>query len=217
MEWLKQLIENALKGKLKDDAKVDIDKLVEDAKKDLGKEFVPKSDFNSKNDELKSTKAKMDELQKQVDDLSKAGGDATKIKEQLDKVSQEFETYKKDTEKREVNRKKQAAIELGLRSAKASDDAIDLLTSQFDLDKITLDNKGNIVDWEDHLKPVKELRKSLFAEVKTDSGGKPITVKPTGGKAAKAQLIEQYNEAEKNKDIVAMMNLQHQIKQMNEE
>jgi hypothetical protein len=58
-----------------------------------------------------SAKAKMDELQKKVEELGKSGADATKIKEQLDKVTQEYNTYKQDNEKREVNRKKTAAIE----------------------------------------------------------------------------------------------------------
>jgi hypothetical protein len=216
MEWLKKLIEDALKGKVKDDAKVDVDSIINSAKKEIGKQFVPKDDFNSKNEELKSTKSKMDDLQKQVDDLSKAGGDAAKMKEQLDKVNQDFADYKKDTEKRETNRKKQAAIETGLRAAKASDDAIDLLTSQFDLDKITLDNKGNIVDWDDHLKPVKESRKTLFGEVQT-GGGKPPKPGGNGSNTTRAQLIEQYNEAEKKKDIVGMQNLQFQLKQIKEE
>jgi vacuolar-type H+-ATPase subunit I/STV1 len=216
MEWLKKLIEDALKGKVKDDAKVDVDSMVDSAKKEIGKQFVPKDDFNSKNEELKSTKTKMEDLQKQVEKLSESGGDVEKLKGEMDKIKSEYEDFKKDTEKRETNRKKQAAIETGLRAAKASDDAIDLLTSQFDLDKITLDNKGNIVDWDDHLKPVKESRKTLFGVTET-GGGKPPNPGGNGSNTTRAQLIEQYNEAEKKKDIVGMQNLQFQIKQIKEE
>jgi hypothetical protein len=36
-----------------------------------------------------------------------------------------------------------------------------------------LDNKGNIVDWDDHLKPVKESRKTLFGEVKQTGTNPP--------------------------------------------
>ena len=182
MEWLKQLIEKALKSKVKDDVKVDelVSGIVENSKKEIGKSFVAKDDFNSKNDELKQTKTKMDDLQKKVDELSKSGGDAAKIKEDLDKVNQEFADYKKNTEKRESNRKKITAIEKGLRDAKASEDAVDLLTGQFEIDKITLDNKGNIVNWDDHLKGVKESRKSLFGEVKPQ-GDKPPNPGGSGG------------------------------------
>lgn len=220
MEWLKQLIEAALKGKVSDETKIGeyVNGLIDSIKKELGKHFVPKDDFNDKNNELKETKAKMDELQKKVEELGKSGEDVAKMKSELEKVNTEFATYKQENEKRENNRKKASAIEKGLKSAKASDDAIDLLISQFDLDKITLDNKGNIVDWEDHLKPVKESRKTLFGEVKTETGKPNNGGKGGGGSetVTKQQLIDKYNEAEKARNVALMMQLQHQIKNLKE-
>jgi len=218
MDWLKLLIETALKGKLVEGTKQEdiISAIVEGAKKDIGKTYVPKEEFNSKNEELKSTKTKMDEMQKKVEDLSKSGDEVVKLKTDLEKVNTDFTSFKTDAEKRETNRQKVVAIEKSLRDAKASDDAIDLLTSQFDVEKIILDSKGNIVDWDNHLKPVKESRKTLFGEVKS-SGTPPANPKGEPAKATKQQLIDQYNAAEKRKDMQAMFNLQTQIKQIKEE
>lgn len=182
MEWLKQLIENALKDKVKDGIKVDeiVSGLVEGTKKEMGKHFVPKEEFNSKNEELKTTKTKMDELQTKVETLSNSGEEVSKIKEQLTAATAELVTFKTETEKREANRKKVATIEKGLREAKAAEDAIDLLTSQFDLDKLTLDDKGAIVNWDTHLTSIKETRKSLFGQT-TFVGGAPNPNGGTGG------------------------------------
>jgi len=219
MEWLKQLIEAALKGKVSDEGKLGelIAGVLESVKKEIGKHFIPKEEFNSKNEDLKDTKKKMDDLQKQVDDLSKSGNDAVKFKEDLEKVNKEFTAYKETAEKRETNRQKTASIERSLREAKASTDAIDLLTSQFDLDKIILDSKGNIVDWDNHLKPIKESRKTLFGEVKNETGKPPAGGgSGSGGTVTKQQLIDKYNEAEKARNVMQMVQLQAQIKNFKE-
>lgn len=219
MEWLKQLLMTALKGKV-DEAKFDeaVNTLVDSTKKEMGKHMIPKEEFNSKNDELKSTKAEMDKLQKQIEDLSKSGEEKEKLQTKLTELDTQFKAYKADAEKRETNSKKAAAIEKGLRAANASQDALDLLIGQFDLEKITLDSKGNIVDWDDHLKPVKETRKTLFAETKTK--GNPPANPPQnggGGNATKQQLIDKYNEAEKRRDVASMIAIDRQIKEFKEE
>ena len=219
MKWLKQLIENALKGKLSENVKIEevADTITESAQKEIGKTFVPKEEFNSKNEELKASKSKLDEMQKQVSELSKTAEISEELKKKLEDTEKEFEGFKSETQKREDERKKVGAIERGLRAANAADDAIDLLIGQFELDKISLDKKGNIVDWDDHLKPVQESRKTLFGTT-TTTGDKPPNPQDKGGaKTTKAQLIELYNKAEEKKDVATMLSLQSQIKQIKEE
>lgn len=217
MDWLIAIFEKLTKGKLTEGTKADemAAEMVSEVKKELGKYFIPKEEFNAKNDELKAAKAKLDELNKTVGDLSKSGEDVAKIQADLEKTRGELETFKLETDKREANRKKVAVIEKNLREAKASEDAIDLLTGQFNLDEVKLDAKGNVVDWDEHFKPIKEARKTLFGTV-TRSTGEPANPATAGIKPTKKALIDQYNEAEKRKDVAAMISLQTQIKNIKE-
>lgn len=173
MEWLKEILNNEeLTAKQKQEA----------IQKELPKSFIPKTKYNEKVEELNATSQKMEELKGQVENLSKSSEEADKLKEQLENIKGEFDTFKAESEKRVHNVQKKQAIERGLMGANANPDTIDLLTGLFDIEKLQLDSKGNIVDWEECLKPIKESRKSLFGEVKIKGddphkgSGEPLNV-----------------------------------------
>jgi len=214
MEWLEQALSEALKGKLEGDALAGaIAAAVTAIKTPMAKNMTPKAVFNETSEALKEANAKLADLNGKLEGLQKA--DPDKLKADLEKAQQDLATFRAETEKRENDRKKIAAIERGLREAKAADDAVDLLVTQFDLDKIQLDSKGQVVDWSLHLEPVKAARKSAFAEVTV--GGTPPANPPGGAaKTTRAQLIEAYNAAEKSKDWPTMIALQRQIKEAKE-
>ena len=57
-----------------------------------------------------------------------------------------------------------------LRLAGAAEDAIDLLLNEVDIEGTTIDQEGNIADWDNKLNNLKTKRKSLFAEVVHQTG-----------------------------------------------
>lgn len=181
MEWLKTILEDEK-----------IENKIDAIKKELPLHFIPKEKYNEKTaeiqekiDELKTTKDKMQELQTQVEKLSQEGGEQEKLKEKLENINNEFEKFKSESESRLANVKKTQAIEKGLRDAQANPDTIDLLITKFDLEKIELAEDGKVKDWDNYLNPLKETRKSLFAETNI-SGNKPPdgnSTEPSGYKA----------------------------------
>jgi hypothetical protein len=215
MEWLESAINDGLKGKLEGDALTAAAAAILAAiKSPLAVNTVPKSEFNDKNNDLKDVKAKLDATNKQLAELQKA--DPEKLKADLAKAQQDLADFQTNADKRELNRKKVAALERGLREAKAAEDSIDLLVTQFDLEKIQLDDKGTVVNWASHLDPVKTARKSVFGVTEVDPDTKLKNPNPGGVKTTRAQLIEQYNAAEKAKDFVGMNALMHQIRNTKE-
>lgn len=125
-----------------------------------------------------SLKAEHDETVKQMGSLQdkvkalESDSTATDLKSKLEAISTEYEQFKTDTSKREAKRDKTVALTKALEGAGAVKSSIDLLINVFDLEKLQLDNKGNIVDLDDVLSPVKTERKELFAQT-TISGDPP--------------------------------------------
>lgn len=194
MEWLQTILDDE-----------SVENKVDAIKKELPKHFIPKDKYNEKAnevqekaDELKATTDKMNELQTQVEKLSNAEGEQEKLKEQLEAINNEFETFKGESESRLANVKKTQAIERGLRDAQANPETVDLLIGKFDLEQIELADDGNIKDWDKHLEPLKESRKSLFAESSV-SGTKPpdgTNTEPSGYKAKYEDALKTGNSLE---------------------
>jgi len=157
--------------------------------------YIPKTKFDEKNEELKATKAEMDKLQDNLKTVTKDLEGHEKIKADLEKVNADFEQFKSDSEKRVANLQKTKALENHLVKAGASPDAVDLLLKEFDLDKVVLDSKDNVVDWDKHITPVKDSRKSLFAQT-THQGSNPASPPPTpeGGTSIKSQYQKAVKE-----------------------
>ena len=201
MDWLQTILDD-------ENVKNKIDAI----KKELPKHFIPKEKYNEKAsevqekaDELKATTDKMNELQTQVEKLSDAEGEQEKLKEKIAAINNEFEAFKGESESRLSNVKKTQAIERGLRDAQANPETIDLLITRFDLDKIELADDGNVKEWDKHLEPLKETRKSLFAESSV-SGTRPPDGKTTepGGYKAK------YDEAMKSGNSLAAIKIKQE-------
>ena len=159
MKWLEDILNSETEDKLSQ------------IKQELPKNFIPKDKYNDiaerlrgKEEELKATTDKMNELSTQINTLSKSEEEKEKLKEQIEKLNNEFETFKGEADSRVINIKKKQAIEKGLRDANANPDTIDLLLSKFDLDTIELDEKDTVKEWDKHLTPIKEQRKSLFGQ-----------------------------------------------------
>lgn len=104
----------------------------------------------------------------------------------------EFErlkTFEKDTLTKEANAKKTAALTKLFKSANASDSVAKLFVSGKDLDKIELDDKGEIKGGADILKQAKADYADLFGE--SGNGGVPqgTNAQTGGGTAKKTPMI----------------------------
>lgn len=131
-----------------------------------------KRDLSTAKQELEAVNTQLGETSKKIDELSKVSSTAEETKAELEKFKLEHETFKTDSEKRLINVNKRFAVESLLREEKVLPEAIDLLTSQFKLDEIVLDDSGKIVDKDKHLNPIKESRKGLFGEIVTNTDDK---------------------------------------------
>lgn len=170
MSWLKDMLKDYVEESKQDE-------FIEKYNKEFPKHAIPKDKFNSVNDELKEYKTKQGELQQQISSLSNSDK-SKELQSELEKVQNEFKEFKGNTERRELNRNKKRAIEKGLKGANAVDDALDLLTNTFDLEEITLTEKGEVVDFESKLNKLKESKPNLFKVTETSS-----TTKPTDGQS----------------------------------
>ena len=180
MEWLNNILkESIVEGKL--------DEVVEAVKKEMPKHMMPKDQFNKKSDELKETQNKMTELQTQIEELIKNTSVNEELKAELDKAKNDLVLFKEETEKRELTKDKQIALKDALVGAKADVNNIDLLMNDFNVEELTLNNKGEIVDFDDILSPIKEKRKALFLEEKIESEP-PTTKTNTQTQTADLQL-----------------------------
>lgn len=157
MDWLKEIISELT------------DEQLQKINQELPKHFVAKDQYNKKVDELKLKGEEYETLNKQLEsnktllgDLQKKAELSDEYKSKLEAQIADFDKYKGEADSRVNNMLKRSAIEKSLLASKAAPDAVDLLLSEFDLEKVQLSEKGEIVGFNEILAPIQEKRKSLF-------------------------------------------------------
>lgn len=169
-------------------------------------QYIPKVKFDEKNEELKATKLKLDEMQVNLQKLGESNQEAETFKIELNKIKEEYEQFKSQSESRLMGYKKKQAVEKGLMKENVNPETIDLLLTQFNLDNIKLDEQDNIVDWDAHINPIKQSRKTLFASEQI-VGEKPQTgTKPIEQSALKLA----YQDALKNNDRLGAIKIKQE-------
>jgi hypothetical protein len=142
--------------------------------KELAKHFVPKDVFNEKSDKLKEKESEFEATKTQLESVIKklpnVENEKEQLKTELDKIKADFEKFQGEAEERVLTIKKKQAVEKGLREANANPDTIDLLLEKFDYSLIEVDDNSNVKNFEKHLEPIKEQRKSLFGASKFNGG-----------------------------------------------
>lgn len=143
--------------------------VIEDMKeaitKEIGTDFIPKTQYQKKIQAL-------DELQEKYNDLEATSSNDTS-KAELETVKAEFEAYKNNIETEKVNGTKKSKLTELLKKEGANEKLVGLLLKEFDLEKIEIDG-DNIKDWDNVIKPVKEGYSDCFATVET-VGNPPAT------------------------------------------
>lgn len=143
-----------------EDGKLDTEAFVKELNAEMPKNYVPKSEFNSKNDELK-------EANKTIDGLKKANTD----NEELQKSIDDYKAKAEQAQAELAQTKKDTAIESALRDAGVTD--VDYM--RFKLGEVKVDKEGNIVDLDNKVKDLKESNPTFFG-----SDDNPEDRTPTG-------------------------------------
>lgn len=135
--------------------------LIEKINAEVGREFVPRTEFNAKNDEVKKTAATLAERDTQIEQLSTATGDKDTLTKELNRLKDENKTaakqYAAEMKKIRINQ----AIEREI-SGIANPDALDIIPGLIKTDSIIFNDDGTILGLKEQIETLKESRKSLF-------------------------------------------------------
>lgn len=170
------------------------DELIEKINAEIGREFVPRAEFNAKNDELKSASQALAERDKQLEQLSGLEGDRNALKAEINRLKSEnkeaAEKYADEMKKIRINQ----AIEREI-SGIANPDALDIIPGLIKTDSIILNEDGSILGLKEQVQALKESRKSLF---KTDGEKIPQFVRGQTAQTEQAGLTREQIEAIKD-------------------
>lgn len=161
MKWLEEALS---KVELSDEAKAEITKGV---KAGIGVNFVPKEDFNSKNEAYKDLQTKYDkdlaDRDAQLETLGKTAGDAEAFKAKLEEAqaanaqaTADFEKEKAELVNKGIAEKKRNAVLRKIDSWNPQEGGSDLLMTQVNLENITMGEDGSFIGMDDVLNPLKE-------------------------------------------------------------
>lgn len=153
------------------------EEIIEFSKKNIPLEFIPKTKYNEKIEELEAINTKLGETNKQIEELKNSTSNVDEYKQKLEKLTQEYDEYKGEADKRVANLQKSSLLKDKLIKEGADKDNLDLLIRDFNLDEMQLKD-DKIIGLDDLISPIKEKRARLFVQESTTTG------KPDDGKEA---------------------------------
>ena len=143
MDWIKSILDKHTK----EDGTVDLGAVNQEIDAEFPKNAVPKADFNSKVDELKSANETLTNLQK-----------SNKDNEELQTKITEYETKVTQLEAERAEERKGFAIKEALAKAGAED----VEYMMYKLGQLETDKEGNIPDLENKVKSLQEANPTFF-------------------------------------------------------
>lgn len=154
-------IEEILKKHVGEDGTFNREAAAKEIKEEQGKAFVPKSDFNTKNEELKTANETLTTLQKDNKDVKALQTEITSYKEKVETLQQE-----------QAEATKKYAVETALKDAGAKD--VEYLA--FKLGEVEANKDGTIKDLSNKIKSLQESTPGFFE----------VTAKPDDDKTPSA-------------------------------
>jgi chromosome segregation ATPase len=150
-----------------------VNDLLEFAKKEIPKEFIPKEKYNEKVSELDAATSKLEETNNTIEELKSNTGDIDEYKTKLDQLNQEYNEYKNEAEQRVQTMKKKNVIKDNLINSGADPNNVDLLMYEFEnkLNDMKLNDDGSIIGLDEYINPLKEKRAPLFSKQQLDGAG----------------------------------------------
>lgn len=161
MEWLQKILNNAV---YEEDGKLDVDATMKKINDEAFKHVVPKVQYNSKVEELKTANDTIDNLKK-----NNAGNE--NLQKEVEKYKDDIEALKESHKKEVDGIRVSAAITKALSEAKAK--YPELMESKFDKDKLKITEDGKVEGVSEQLKEIREAYKDMFDEKPAVSGKNP--------------------------------------------
>jgi len=176
MEWLRDILKDVENS----------DSLVVEIKKGIGRNFVTKSDFNDKNEELKAAKEQLVDRDKQLEDLKKVNPE--ELQEEIEALKKANQDKQLEFDKQLHGLKVEAALEkellgAGARNIKAVKALLDI-----DAENIKFDADGKLENLSDKIKLVKETDPYLFESKKETQKGFTGVEPATGAQGPSGKL-----------------------------
>ena len=162
LEWLKTILGDAYTD--------EIDKKVSEQ---IGKNFVPRSEFNTANEAKKALEQQIAERDKQLKDFEKLSGDNEELQKQLAEAKEANKAAKAEYESNLKKVKLDSKVETALLSAKAKN--VKAVRALLDESKISLDGE-NVLGLQEQLEQVKKENPYLFGDTQNPpppAGGEP--------------------------------------------
>lgn len=150
------------------------EKVMELSKEDLTG-FIPKSRFDEVNEEKKAAEEQIKERDRSLAELSEKVEKDSDLSKEIEKLKTENEEKSKEYEKALKEASLNYAIDKALFTAKAKDTKV--ARAAFDFSKVSLNDDGSLIGFEEQLKTVKDTHSYLF---ESDEDSKP---NGTGGGA----------------------------------
>lgn len=177
MEWIKAILEKHTG----EDGKLDLEGAQKEINAEFPKNAVPKADFNSKVEELKTANETLTTLQKDNKDVEK-----------LQTTISEYKTQVEALEAERAEERKTYAVKEALQGAGGKD--IDYL--MFKLGDLELDKDGKVKDLDNKIKGLKEATPSFFESEEAtppadNKGYQVIDTKLDQGKQATIYSMDQ--------------------------
>lgn len=186
LDWLKEILGEAYTD--------DIDKRVSER---VGKDFVPRADFNEKNNALKAANATIAERDTQLEELKKATGDAAELTKQIESLQATNKKQAEDHAAEMAALKLDGAVERALTGAHARNTtAVKALLSEF-LKSAELAEDGTVKGLSDEIKKLSDGEDTsfLFGERQTMAGANPAGKTSQPGAQHKPMTFEQSVQA----------------------
>ena len=186
LDWLKEI--------LGDSYTEDIDKRVSER---VGKDFVPRADFNEKNNALKTANATITERDTQLEELKKATGDAAELTKQIESLQAANKKQAEDYAAELAALKMDGAVERALTGAHARNTtAVKALLAEF-LKTAELAEDGTVKGLLEEIKKLSDGEETafLFGERQTMAGANPAGKTSQPGNQHKPMTFEQSVQA----------------------
>ena len=158
--------------------------------------------------------ADVSEFTAKLENASKNSGDLETLKASLELLRGENQTLIDKYETEKANIKIDSALRVELIKNNIKDNYIDLAMKTADKEKFKIDGE-NVVGVSDFVKEAVKSYPDMFGEVKM-TGAQPGMQGKSQVKTEKQKLIDQYNQAEADKNFALAFKLNQQIKAIKE-
>ena len=171
--------------------------------------YIPKSRFNEVNEELKVLKKSIAERDSQLDELKKSAGDNESLTKQIAELQEENSRQQKAHMDEMAALRLDNALETALMSAKAKNTKA--VRAMLDLDKIKLDDKGELSGLSEQLDVLRKSDGYMFDEERAEkfTGFQP-GVSAGLPDASKASYESRLAEARKNSNKLEVIKIKQE-------